>query len=107
MAQSRRLWTVPVDGRKSPKVCARPFRGSRCGCGGSESREKRALILPLGWQGAPLAPVGREAEGLFACQDISHEIRCEEGKIDHVLDAAFGDAVGSGNIAKGFARLDP
>jgi hypothetical protein len=44
---------------------------------------------------------------LPSIQHIPNDVRREEGKVDHLLDAAFGGAFRFGDLCEGLAGLDP
>lgn len=91
-----------------------------------ESRDKIALVLPVAGQAVLFEPVRGKSGRLRPCKDLAHQIGREEGKVDHVLDAAARSAriardvgqpmsclnlliplVGFGDIAdQGLVRID-
>lgn len=72
----------------------------------SESRDQSALVLPVARQSVPHAPVGREAKGLFAIEDIADYVRSEEGQINQLMDPAVRGALGLCDLRQRAACFD-
>ena len=52
------------------------------------------------------APVGRQAQGLFAIKDIANDVRSEEGQIDQLVNPAVCCTLGHCNLGQRSACFD-
>ncbi len=74
---------------------------------GSESRQTLALRGPVRRQVMPETPLGCEADGLRAIQNIANDVGRVEREADEMLDVPFRGAFAGSDLRDSYARLDP